>query len=455
MRRRGLRLPSIAGPDSLSYLDWYKTTIPPQWEVPRHIEFLCLQVQRLIDGEIQRLCLSVPPGHAKSSTITHRLPVYWGPRHPRDAIVLTGYNQDFANRQLSQPARELAREEGVLGNATALNYWEFSTGARLVARGVGAAPTGVNPISLFVCDDPFKDRAQAASETERENVWQWWTGSIIQRFWPRTRAIVIATRWHEDDLIGRLKASGDPSWTFVNLPAVAIENDPLGREFGEALWPGGKPRDFLDAQKVGMGEYEFEALFQGNPSPRQGDFFRVSMLRRVRVVPAGLASCRGWDLAASESPTADWTAGPRWSGPDADGVFYVQPLRFRAEPGERNRRIRATAERDGTSVKIRVPQDPGAGGKEAAMNLVRVLAGYPVRAEPVSGDKYLRAEPQAAQINAGNVRIVDDGTPEGTKAADDFIEEYRQAPNGRHDDQIDGSSDAFNDLAVPQGEFLC
>ena len=439
----------------ISYLDWYRTTLPKGWGVPRHIEFLCGVVQRVLDGDIRRLCISTPPGHAKSDTITRRLPNYVGPRSPGKVTVLTGYSQRFAEKALSYPARELAREMGNLApNATALDEWEFVGGGKLVARGVNVAPTGYNPIDFLIGDDPIKSRRQAASQTERDNVWQWWTGSIVQRFWPATRAILIATRWHEDDLIGRLMASGDPSWTFVNLPAVALEGDPLGRLPGEALWPEAKPRAFLEEQRRAMGDYEFEALFQGNPTPREGDFFHVSKVGRVRFAPAGLPSCRGWDLAASTSPTADWTAGPKVSGPDADGIWYVEPLRFRAEPGERNRRIRQAAERDGDGTRIRIPEDPGAGGKEASANLVRALAGFGVRAERVTGDKFLRAEPFAAQLNAGNFRVVDDGTAEGTRAADDYLEELRQAPNGAKDDQIDGTSDAFNELSAPTARFI-
>ncbi|HEX9950644.1 MAG TPA: hypothetical protein VGB53_02670 [Rubricoccaceae bacterium] len=162
-------------------------------------------------------------------------------------------------------------------------------GPPLVTRGVGNPPTGVNPISLLVADDPIKSRADAASATLRDNVWQWWTGSIIQRFWPRTRAVVIATRWHEDDLIGRLKKADDPAnggpgvWTFVNLPALAGD-DPLGREPGEALWPAAKPAPFLHALRCSMGAYEFEAVFQGNPTPRDGSLFKVGTFGYVDAI---------------------------------------------------------------------------------------------------------------------------------------------------------------------------
>lgn len=425
-----------------SYLEWYRSTIPASYSVPRHVEYICGLVQKVIDGEIQRLAISTPPGHGKSETLSRRLPLYWAQRNPEDAIVLTGYSQTFADKNLSYQARELARELGLLGDkATALDEWRFKSGARLVSRGVGSAPTGINPISLLVCDDPIKDRAQAASEVQRENIWQWWQGSIIQRFLPRTRAVVIATRWHEDDLIGRLKASKDETWTFVNLPAIAIEDDPMGREAGQALWPEAKPIEFLEAQRLAMGDYEFQALFQGNPSPREGSFFKVGMVEIVDAAPAGLPTVRAWDYGASEA-SGDPTEGVRMCGPDKTGYYYIEGVTGdQWGTDERDRQMVQTAGLDGREVRIRLPQEPGAAGKSMALYHIRMLAGFSVRAYPISGDKMFRADPLSAQVNAGNVKLV---KGDWNRA---LIEEFRQFPNGKFDNKVDACADAFTDLA--------
>jgi predicted phage terminase large subunit-like protein len=429
-----------------TYAEWYRRTMPQGYAFARHIEYLCALVDDVVAGRITRLAVSVPPGHAKSSTITHRLPVYWGERHPADAVVFTGYSQRFAEKHLSQPAREIAQEMGVLSpDATALDEWRLANGARLVTRGVGNPPTGVNPISLLVCDDPIKSRAEAASPTVRENVWQWWTGSIVQRFWPRTRAIIIATRWHEDDLIGRLKATDDPSWTFINLPALAGAADPLGRAPGEALWPEAKPATFLRALRQEMGEYEFEAVFQGNPTPREGSVFKVSQLSYVDAadVPRLIARCRAWDLAATEG-AGDYTAGVLM-GRGQDGYTYVlDVVRGQWDSSLRNQRMKQAAAQDGVGTRIRLPQDPGQAGKDQVGSLTRMLSGFPVKALPVSGDKETRADPFAAQVNAGNVRIV-----RGAWNAA-FVEELRAFPAGRHDDGVDAAADAFNEVAPPR-----
>lgn len=444
-----------------SYPEWFRRTLPPSYGYPPHIAYLCDRVQDLVDGTVQRLCVSLPPGHGKSETITRRLPIYWAERNPADVIVQTGYAQRFAEKHLSYPTRELAREQGVLSsNATALDEWEFSNGARFVTRGVGSAPTGVNPISLLICDDPIKDAAEARSAIVRENVWDWWKVSIVQRFWPRTRALIIATRWHEDDLIGRLKEQeaalpeAQRTWTFVNLPALAGDDDPLGRAPGAALWPEEKNAAFLASLRdVEMGVRDFEAVFQGNPTPREGTTFKVGKLRYCDAadVPALEAVCRAWDLAATEG-AGDYTAGVKM-GRGTDGLTYVlDTVRGQWDAATRNARMRETAALDGPSVRVRIPQDPGQAGKEQAAALTRMLAGVPVKALPVSGDKATRADPFASQINAGgpdapgNVVLVRGAWNSA------FVEELRAFPNGAHDDQVDASADAFNEIAFARSE---
>lgn len=413
--------------------------------MPRHVEYICGLVQKVIDGDIQRLAISTPPGHGKSETLSRRLPIYWAQRNPEDAIVLTGYSQTFADKNLSWHCRELAREMGVLGDkATALDEWRFKSGARLVSRGVGSAPTGINPISLLVSDDPVKDRRQASSEVERENVWQWWQGSIIQRFWPRTRAVIIATRWNEDDLIGRLKASGDDSWTFINLPAIALEDDPLGRAPGEALWPEAKPLEFLERQRDAMGDYEFEAVFQGNPTPREGSFFKVDRFGFVDAAPKGYRTVRRWDNAATAG-AGDYTVGVKMTGPTDDGRFVVlDVVRGQWDTAERNRIQRLTAEMDGKTVTQIGVEDPGSGGKDSAAAFTRLMAGFPCKTERESGAKELRADPFSSQVNAGNIDLL---RGDWNRA---YVEELRQFPAGKHDDQVDSSAGAFNDLADDQ-----
>lgn len=428
----------------LSFTEWFKQNKPSHYAFPPHVEYLCSVVDRVVRGELQNVAISLPPGHGKSQTITTRLPVYWGQRNPKDAIVFTGYNQDFADRNLSKPARDVAESLGILDmSSNAMNSWSLTNGARLISRGVGSAPTGINPISLLVCDDPIKDRMQAESETERNNIWDWWTGSIVQRFYPRTKAFVIATRWHHDDLIGRLKKQADDSWTFINIPAIAVEDDPLGRKVGEALWDA-KPIDFLESLRRQMGDYNFEALFQGNPSPREGALFKVDKLINNLVEHEIdnrkiVRKVRRWDIASS-SGKGDYTVGVLMGILENGQFIILNVKRFQYGTDERNKVMLETARTDGRDVEIIVPEDPGSAGKDQALAFMRMFVGYNIKAVRETGSKTTRADAFASQLNTSNVFCLREPWTSS------FVEELRQFPNGVYDDQVDASAGAFNEL---------
>lgn len=387
-------------------------------------------------GEFDRLLITMPPRHGKSETLTVRLPLRFLQQHPRDNVLVTGYNTQFA-RKFGRKTRNMADVARILADdKTASDEWATAGGGLYMARGVGSPPTGTG-FGLIVIDDPVKNREEAESETYRNKVWDWYTNDIYTRLEPGGKLTVVMTRWHEDDLAGRAIAS-EPGWKILKLPALADDGDELGRKPGEALWPSRYNVEALERIKRTQGDYAFEALYQCNPTPREGAFFKVSQLQIVdrAELPAGLHWTESWDLAATEND-GDWTAGVDMS--KHEGIYYVDPIRFRHEPSARNREMMNRA-RVVRPRRITVPQDPGAAGKEAAQAFIRYFAGFNVGIRLQSGDKFTRAEPYSAQVNAGNVRIVDG------PFARAYIEELRQAPFGKHDDFIDASSDAFNEI---------
>lgn len=429
------------------YARWLERHQPEGYYMPAHVRYLCDVAQRLIDGTVKRVCISTPPGHGKSSTITHSLPVWWGQHRARQKIVVTGYEQDFVEKNLSKPARTMAEEIQVAdGDGQAMKQWRFKSGSELVARGVGNAPTGINPITLAVIDDPIKNAEQAMSETYRNATWQWWTTDIVQRFWPETRVVIIATRWHHDDLIGRLKRQeaelpeDQRQWEFINLPALAEAGDPLGREVGEALWPEAKPRDFLLKLKRDMGAAEFEALFQGNPTPREGRMFAVGQILVEDAEPPPGAVLVGYADIAATKKGGDYSAFA-WCW-HYEGRFFIRVRRARLGPKEIRPWLYEQMSAYRHAHSVWVPQDPGAAGKAFADDLARGLAQFGVRTETQSGSKELRAGPLAARVGAGDVVVLP-----GPDTAD-FIEELRQFPGGKNDDMVDAAAQAFNKVAA-------
>lgn len=268
------------------------------------------------------------------------------------------------------------------------------------------------------------------------------------------------TRWHEDDLAGWLleqerQAEDDDDlerWHIVNLPAIAEEPEPNQfpasctvepdwREPGMALCPERRPIEKLRKIEKRIGGYFFDALFQQRPTAKEGEFFKVSKLETVDATPAGLELCRGWDLASTEGGGA-YTSGVL-IGTDPKGVWYVLDVaRGQWSSDDVETQLISTARSDGPDVLIHIPQDPGQAGKKQAISIVRMLAGYAVKTEPASGSKETRAFAFSAQVNVGNVKLLKGAWNKV------FIEELRQFPRGKYKDQVDSSSDAFNELAL-------
>ena len=254
------------------------------------------------------------------------------------------------------------------------------------------------------------------------------------------------TPWHEDDIGQRAIASEPGRWEVLRLPALAEENDPLNRPIGEALWKERFNEEALhrirDVMSQNEGLRSWEALYQCNPTPREGSFFAVSKLKIANAVPATLRCCRAWDLAATKDG-GDYTVGVK-IGTDGQSWYILDVVRGQWDAAEVRRQVLQTAQLDGTTVKIHIPQDGGQAGKDQAAQYVRMLAGFSVKTEPVSGKKEIRANPLASQVNVGddgNVRLFAGGWNATV------INEFRSFPTGKNDDIVDAASDAFTELA--------
>jgi predicted phage terminase large subunit-like protein len=261
------------------------------------------------------------------------------------------------------------------------------------------------------------------------------------------------TRWHEDDLsgwlLGQETEDDEPErWHVVSLDAIhdgPPENvpatctiEPDWREVGEALCPERRPLAKLKSIQARIGPYHWGALFQQRPRPREGGFFKRTWFKIVDASPEPIvSSVRNWDLAATEDG-GDWTAGAK-VGRTASGLIVIEDVqRFRLGPGARDKRIVATAKRDGREVAQRFEQEPGSGGKAQVHALVRLLAGFRAYARTSTGSKQTRADGLASQAEIGNVLLI-----RGPWNAA-FIDELCGFPTGTHDDQVDAASGGFD-----------
>jgi predicted phage terminase large subunit-like protein len=432
--------PKTTTPDFAHFL---KVTSPRAWNLDfAHLQLLRSALESVTRGECKRLMVFLPPRHGKSETTTVRYPVHRIETLRRTRVVIAAYNQTLASK-FSRKARRIAQERFPLAtDRKAADDWETPEGGGVRAVGVGAGITG-HGADLILIDDPIKNREEAESEVYRERVWEWYTDDLYTRLEPGGAIVLIMTRWHELDLAGRIldsEQAGD--WRVIRLPALAEEDDELGRPEGAALCPDRYDESALADIRRTQGEYSFQALYQQRPSPREGAFFKVAMLQVVDAAPAGLPTVRAWDKAATEND-GDHTAGVLMAGPDANGLYYVlDVVRGQWGPDIRNATILLSSQMDGRAVRVRGSQDPGSAGVDDAKAFVRLLAGFHVTTERATGPKEVRADPLAAQVNAGNVRLL---RGPWNRA---FVEELRTFPLGRHDDQVDASADAFNALTA-------
>lgn len=432
---------SQSRPKGNSFDAWLARTSPKfTWDWP-YLVTIREHLDRITSGDLRRLAIFVPPRHGKSALATIRYPVYRLACDPALRVIVGCYNSLLAEK-FSRQSLRLAREHGPALNPErqAVHDWETAAGGGLRAVGVGAGITGQGG-NLIVIDDPVKSREEANSLAYRERVWDWYREDLYTRLEPGGAVVLIQTRWHEDDLAGRVLTSQTAGeWTVLSLPAEAEVGDPLGRAPGEPLCPARFDAAALADIRATLGSWAYSALYQQRPLPAGGGMFKREWLPIVEAAPAQGARVRYWDKAGSQGD-GDYTVGVRMCR-TAAGLYFVEDVvRGQWSAYERSQIERQTAKLDGPAVAIWLEQEPGSGGKESAQASIRNLAGFNVRAEPVTGAKDVRAAPFAAQCEAGNVRLV-----RGPWNAS-YIDELLTFPSGAHDDQVDASSGAFNKLA--------
>lgn len=281
-----------------------------------------------------RLMIFLPPRSGKSILGARWLPFWWLTQHPRHAIVLTSYSADLASRH-GAAARDLLAAYGAeyglhLGNQTNRNTWSTTSGGTVDAVGVGGPLTGKD-MNLGIIDDPFKDREQADSPVIRAKVWDWYSAVFATRRQRGTRMCLINTRWHADDLCGRiLKEQGRVEdggrWNVLHLPAIAVSEDhdrgfyadPLGREPGQPL----THPDYEDSDIAGLTAHWAEAhadsiardwnsMFQGSPFDAKGALLTDDEIRAATVdnLPPARRTAVAVDPSGGGRDTAGIIAG--------------------------------------------------------------------------------------------------------------------------------------------------
>jgi predicted phage terminase large subunit-like protein len=438
-----------------------------------HIDAICDHLQAVTRGEIRNLLINVPPRHMKSIGVSVAWPAWtWLQKPgvhklagPHVRWLYASYAQTLSIRD-SVKCRRLVESPWyqqrwgdqfalTTDQNTKIRFDNDAHGYRL-ATSVDGALTGEGG-DIVVVDDPHNVR-EADSPEIRAGTLCWWDEAMSTRLNdPKTGAyVVIMQRVHESDLSGHILAKR-AGWTHLCLPArfepdhpYVYSQDPRTKP-GELLWPSRVGETEIKTLETSLGSYAAAGQLQQRPAPREGGMFKRRWFGEfVSAAPAEARRVRRWDLASTEASSGDpdWTAGLKMSV-TPQGVFYIEDVqRFRASAFDVETAIKSIAAQDKSQhgdVDIWLPQDPGQAGKAQVASFARLLAGYVVRSKPETGSKTVRAAPFAAQVEAGNVKLVrGDWIP-------DFLAELDMFPNGSHDDQVDAASGAFHAL-VSAGE---
>lgn len=405
----------------------------PQYVPADHHTLIADHLEAVSRGEIDRLMINMPPRHGKSELASRRFPAWFLGQQPNSSIIAASYNSDLATdfgRQVRNiidgPEYRNLYDTRLAEDSRAANRWNTASGGGYIAAGVGTAITG-RGADILLIDDPLKDREEADSEVQRDKVWDWYTSTAYTRLAPGGRIIVIQTRWHEDDLTGRLleeeKRGGD-HWVKLELPAINAD--------GEALWPDFYPLEVLERYRSVLPSRDWSALYQQQPTPDEGDYFKREWFRYYTTPPRHLRIYGASDYAVT-AKGGDYTVHVV-AGVDPDDDIYLLDV-WRAQT-ESHHWIEAFIDLVARHKPLKWAEEQGQIVKSLGPFIdkrMRERRTYCAREQMTSvADKPTRSRAFQARAAMGKVYL-----PHNAPWVADFMSELLMFPAGKHDDQVD------------------
>lgn len=432
---------------------FFRSQYGRRFVVAEHHAQIADALTRVAAGECKRLIINIPPRAGKTE-IAVKMFVAWCLAHNSAAkFIHLSYSDDLALDN-SSAIRDVVKSAeyqkffpiALKADSDSKKKWLTSEAGGMYATAAGGAITGFGAGLMqrirmgtecaadgfggcILIDDALKPD-DAYSETVRGRVNNRFNNTIASRVnSPDTPIVVVMQRLHENDLTGYLLAGGSgEKWEHLCIPAI--------NSHGESIWPEKWSIERL-REMENADPYTFAGQYMQRPSPLEGGLFKPDNIQIIPVLPVDpIEWVRGWDFASTT--TGDWTAGVKL-GRLRDGRLIIgDVVRIRVGPDERDKALVNATARDGYECKQSIPQDPGQAGVTQVKYLLRQLAGYSVKSSPETGNKVVRAEPVASQVNVGNVMMLK------AEWNDGLINEMRMFPNGTFDDQVDGLSRAFS-----------
>lgn len=443
----------------IEYSDFPPLVAGHYWQHAEHLDRLAAKLEAVERGEIKRLIVTMPPRHGKSENVSVLFPAWYLGRHPDDWVIECAYGHTLA-KGFSRRSRNLLEERGeelfgvkVASDSSAADEWGIQ-GRRggMIAAGIGGPITGKGA-SVLIIDDPIKNDREANSKVTRDSIWQWYLSTAYTRLTPDGAIVLVLTRWHEDDLAGRLlkAAENDPDadqWDALSLPALD--------EHDNALWPEKYSAERLKKIRAIQGPYWWSALYQQRPQPPEGTLFKREWFRYFTEEPAYFilhtpdkeeridrSACwifQTCDPAATESEANDWFVIMTWAVTPNRDLLTLDVMRVHADTTKHKQLMRAAHQRWG-------PRFQGVENKTFGLNIIQtcVKEGLPIVPLKADTDKVSRARPMAARYEVGTVYH-----KQGAEWLAEYENELLAFNRGKHDDQVDCAAYAGIKIAEPE-----
>lgn len=439
----------------------FREFIPLVWEQVEtsdfvhdwYIDIIAEHLEAVAKFEIKQLVICIPPRHTKSLLVSVLFPSWVWVQDPKLKFVFSSYAHALALRDALRTRRLIESRwfqdrwptVKVTKDQNRVEKYELTKGGHRFSTSVGGQLTGEGG-DFAISDDPHNVK-EAESDIVRKGTVNWWKEAMSSRMnnLARSSKVIIQQRVHQGDLAGEMIEEG---YQHLILPMEYEPDHPQKsiydiREIPGELLSGRFTEESVEELKKSLGDYAYAGQYQQRPAPRGGGQFKdnFKIIKKEHLPPKFDKIINGWDFAASENNTSDWTVRVKM-GRVKDKVFgdlfYVLHVkRFRASGGKLRNEIKSIVESDGDEVLNDFPLDPAAAGKEWATTLRMDLMGYAMVFSPERGDKVLRSQGYASVVELGNVYLVE---ADWNK---DFVSEHINFPAATYDDQVDAGGRAF------------
>ncbi len=442
----------LEGLDTANAWRWYPDTFAQvqsqgRWQAWDYLQHVGRRIGAGLHRGNYRAIVNMPPRHGKSELCSYWIPAWFLSLNTTKNVMLASYEAGFAS-EWGRKTRDLflGRRKGVRRDAAGASRWMTPDGGGMMTAGVGGPFTGRGG-NLLILDDPHKNWEESISEAKLRALQSWWGSTFLTRGEPGHSILVIHTRWHEEDLTGYLLSEDPDGWDHIVLPAIATEDDDIGRLEGEVLCPWRYTLEDLLAVKKRIGSSLFEAMYQQNPQPQGGSIWDKAWWRRWQEIPEGCDWLQSWDLTFKDTKKSDYVVGQVWAY-KGSRAFLVHQERGKWDARNTIQRMKAVSKRF-PQADLKLIEDKANG--PAVMSMLRGQIGGMVPVEPY-GSKYARAMSVQPYVEAGDVYLPADSKGLGWVA--DFISECQRFPRSKHDDQVDAASQALRRIFTNGGGLL-